>query len=101
MISFSDIYINPWLLALAVLLVVAVIIVAIILGIRIHKRKVATGKEDIVGRKAVVKTALTPKGEVFLEDELWSAEIDSGTAEPEEEVVVTRVEGLKLYVTRK
>jgi membrane protein implicated in regulation of membrane protease activity len=96
-----NVYINPWLLAVAILIVVAVIIVAVILGVRIHKRKITTGREDIVGRSAVVKTTLNPKGEVFVEDELWNAEIDSGTAEPDEEVVVTRVEGLKLYVTRK
>lgn len=96
-----DIYINPWLLALAIVIVVAVIVIAVILGTRAHKSKVAAGKEDMIGRKAVVKTALNPKGEVFLEDELWNAEIDSGTAGPDEEVVVTGIEGLKLHVTRK
>jgi membrane protein implicated in regulation of membrane protease activity len=101
MIPISTIYVNPWLLALAIIMVVVIIVVAILLTIRTHKSKVATGKEDLVGRKAVVRTALTPRGEVFVEDELWKAEIDGGTATPEEEVVVTRVEGLKLYVTRK
>jgi membrane protein implicated in regulation of membrane protease activity len=36
-----------------------------------------------------------------VEDELWTAVIDSGTAEPEEEVTITRVDGLKLTVTKK
>jgi membrane protein implicated in regulation of membrane protease activity len=101
MISETTIYINPWLLTLAILIVAAIIVVAVVLSVRTHKGKVATGQENLVGRKAVVRTALNPKGEVFVEDELWSAEIESGTAAPEEEVLVTRVEGLKLYVTRK
>jgi membrane protein implicated in regulation of membrane protease activity len=100
-IPVSAVYINPWLLALAIVIVAAVIVVAVVLAIRTHKSKIATGKEDLIGRKAVVKTALNPRGNVFVEDELWSAEIEGGTAEPEEEVIVTRVEGLKLYVTRK
>jgi membrane protein implicated in regulation of membrane protease activity len=101
MLPEMSIYINPWLLALAIVLVVVIIAVAIVLSVRTHKGKIATGQENLVGRKAVVRTALDPKGEVFVEDELWSAEIEGGTAAPEEEVIVTRVEGLKLYVTRK
>jgi membrane protein implicated in regulation of membrane protease activity len=100
-IPLITIYINPWLLALAIVIIVAVIVVAVILAIRTHKSKVATGKEDLVGRKAIVRTALNPRGNVFVEDELWSAEIEGGTAEPDDEVIVTRIEGLKLYVTRK
>lgn len=96
-----EVYINPWLLALAIVIVVAIIIVAVMLSIRAHERKVAAGREDMVGRTAVVKTALNPRGMVFVENELWNAEIENGMAEPEEEVTVTRVEGLKLYVTRK
>jgi membrane protein implicated in regulation of membrane protease activity len=101
MIPIMTIYINPWLLAFAIIMVVTIIVVAILLTIRTHKSKVATGKEDLVGRKAVVRTALNPRGEVFVEDELWQAELESGTAAPDDEVVVTRVEGLKLYVIRK
>jgi membrane protein implicated in regulation of membrane protease activity len=101
MIPENTIYINPWLLALAIALILVIIVVAVVLSVRTHKSKVATGQEDLVGRKAVVRTALNPKGEVFVEDELWSAEIEGGTAAPEEEVIVSRVEGLKLYVTRK
>jgi membrane protein implicated in regulation of membrane protease activity len=88
-------------LALAIIIIVALIIVAVMLTVRAHERKVAAGREDMVGRTAVVKTSLSPKGMVFVEDELWNAEIDSGIAEPEEEVTIARVEGLKLYVTRK
>jgi membrane-bound serine protease (ClpP class) len=94
------IYINPWLLALAVIIVVAIIIIAVILAVRVHETGIKAGKEEMIGRKAIVRTTLAPRGQVFVDDELWNAEIDNGTAEPDEEVTITRLEGLKLYVTR-
>ena len=101
MVPLMAIYINPWWLAFIVVVIIVVLTVAVLLIVRTYERKVATGKEDIIGRTAVVRTKLDPVGEVFVEDELWKAEIDKGTAEPEEEVVITKVDGLKLYVTKK
>ena len=49
----------------------------------------------------MAETALNPKGTVLVEGEHWTAVIDNGRAEPEEEVIITRVDGLKLMVTRK
>ncbi len=95
------IYINPWLLAFIIIIVVALVVFAVVWSVRAHQRKVNAGKEDLIGRTAVVKTALNPKGIVFVEDELWTAVIDGGTAEPEEEVTITKVDGLKLSVTKK
>ncbi len=94
-------YINPWLFAFIIVIIVALLAVVVILIVRTYERKVTTGKEDLIGRTAVVRTKLDPRGEVFIENELWRAEIDKGTAEPEEEVVITKVQGLKLYVTKK
>ena len=55
----------------------------------------------MIGQPAEVKTALKPKGMVLVEGELWTAELDSGTAQPGEEVIITRVDNLKLYVTKE
>ena len=66
-----------------------------------HRRKIVGGKEELIGKTAVVETALVPKGVVQVEGELWTAVLDEGKAEPEEEVVITKVEGLKLTVTRR
>jgi len=38
---------------------------------------------------------------VMVEGENWQAIIDDGTAEPEEEVTVTKVEGLRLRVKKQ
>jgi membrane protein implicated in regulation of membrane protease activity len=36
-----------------------------------------------------------------VDGEHWSATIESGSVEPEEEVLVTKVKGLKLIVSKK
>ena len=69
--------------------------------LRAHRRQPTTGREELVGKKAVVKAALEPKGTVLHEGELWAAVLDKGRAEPGEEVTITKFDGLKLYVTKK
>ena len=99
--TIAAMYINPWLLVFIIIALAVFLYFVVIWVIRAHQRKVEAGKEDMIGRKAVVKTALNPKGMVFVEDELWNAVIESGTAEAEEEVIITKVEGLKLTVVKK
>ncbi len=69
--------------------------------LRAHRRQPTTGREELVGKKAVVKAALEPKGTVLHEGELWTAVLDEGRAEPGEEVTITKFDSLKLYVTKK
>ncbi|MFC1955084.1 NfeD family protein [Chloroflexota bacterium] len=89
-----------WIIVLAVIIIVVAIFV-VNRAIRAHQLQVAAGKEDLVGKTAIVDAALTPKGVVFIEGERWTATLDKGTIESGEEVVVTRVDGLKLMVTKK
>jgi membrane-bound serine protease (ClpP class) len=93
--------IDPWLLVVIIIIVVVCLYFVVLWGIRAHKRKIGAGREELVGKTAVVEIALNPKGVVLVEGERWSAAIDEGQVEPEEEVVITRVDGLKLIVTRK
>jgi membrane-bound serine protease (ClpP class) len=93
--------VEPWIIVLIVVTTAAFIAISIILGIRAHHRPVSAGREDLIGNTAVVNTALDPKGLVLVEGERWTAILDKGRAEPEEEVIVTKVEGLKLRVTRR
>jgi membrane-bound ClpP family serine protease len=92
---------NPWLIVLLVVVVVVVLYFVVLWVVRAHRRKIAAGEEELVGRTAVVLTALEPKGMVFVEDERWTAVIDKGRAEPDEEVTITGIDGLKLFVTKK
>ncbi len=75
--------------------------ISIIWGIRAHRKPVSAGREDLIGRTAVVDIALGHKGIVLVEGERWTAILDKGRAEPEEEVIITKVEGLKLWVAKK
>ena len=93
--------IDPWLIAIFVIGFVAFLAVAVIWGVRAHRHQVSAGKEELVGRTAEVVIAMEPKGVVFIEGERWTAVSEKGRVEPGEEVIITKVDGLKLYVTKK
>ena len=86
---------------IVVIIIIAFIILVIQRGIRAHRLQVAAGKEDLIGKTAVVEIALKPRGIVLVEGERWTAIADNGHAEEEDEVIVTNVEGLRLRVTKK
>ena len=94
-------YAPAWLIAVIALIIVVVLVFVIIWSVRAHQKKVSAGKEELVGRTAVVEIALEPKGVVLIEGERWTAIADKGPVEPEEEVIITKVDGLKLLVTKK
>ena len=60
-----------------------------------------TGREELVGKRAVVKVALNPEGTVFFKGERWTAISNTGRVEPEETVIITKVDGLTLHVIKK
>ena len=92
---------DPWVITIIILAAVFLLVLAIVYGIRAHRGRVTAGREDLVGRTAEVRTVMNPKGTVFVEGENWTATSESGRFEPGEEVVITRVEGLKLWVNNK
>ena len=91
---------SAWLITIIVIIVVGFLVIAVVWGIKAHRNKVAAGREELVGKMATVEIALAPKGVVLVEGERWTAIIDNGQAEPEEEVTVSKVEGLRLIVTK-
>jgi len=93
--------VDPWLIAIVAIGIAAFLAFAIIWAIRAHRRQVSAGREELVGKTAVVKVALEPKGTVFIQGERWTAVSESGRVKPGEEVIITKVDGLKLYVTKK
>ena len=100
-IDLSWFRVAPWLIVLVVIVIVAFLAIAIIWGIRAHRHQALAGREDLIGKTAEVKIALEPKGVVFVEGERWTAISEKDRVEPGEEVIITRVGGLKLYVTKK
>lgn len=73
-------------------------IAALVLAIRSRRRKVTTGREELIGAIAEVRTPLEPHGFVFLEGELWRAVSRSGRIDPPSRVKVVSLDGLTLTV---
>ncbi len=95
------IQIDLWMIILVIVVVVAFIALVIVYGIRAHKQQVSAGREELLGKVAEVTATMEPKGMVRIEGEQWAATLEKGRAEPGEEVIITKVEGLKLRVTKK
>lgn len=91
--------ISRWVIAGVVLTVSSFFFYAVGKAVRIQKKKTTTGWEGLIGEKGVTRSDLNPKGMVFLEGELWEAESTNGRIEKDSAVMVTRVDGLKLWVT--
>jgi len=68
--------------------------------VRAQRRRATTGREGLIGKTAVARSALEPEGMVFVEGERWEAIVDDGRVEPGEEVIVRSIDGLKLRVAR-
>jgi len=99
--SDASMQVDPALILITTVILAVFVAFLIWATVRGQRRKVETGKESMVGQQATVKTALKPRGMVLVDGELWSAEIESGTAHPGEEVVISKVDNLKLYVIKK
>jgi membrane-bound serine protease (ClpP class) len=93
--------VDPWLIAVITILIVAVFAFVISRIVRAHRRQATTGREELVGKTALVKTALEPEGIVLFKGERWTAISERGRVKPGETVIITRVEGLKLYVKKQ
>ncbi len=91
--------IDSWLIVLIVIAIAAFLVITIIWGIRAHHRQTSAGSEDLIGKTAEVKTFMNPKGSVLIQGELWTAILEGGQAEPGNEVVITKVDHLKVWVT--
>ncbi len=93
--------ISPWLIATVTIIIAALFAFVISRVIRAHRRQAKTGREELAGKTAVVKVALEPEGIVFFKGERWTAISEEGPIKAGEEVIITRVDGLTLYVTKK
>jgi membrane-bound serine protease (ClpP class) len=93
--------VNRGLIAVVTIIIVAFVTFVVGAVVRGQRRRVETGTEGLIGKVALAKTRLDPKGTVLVEGEHWIATVDSGTVEPGEEVTVTEVDGLKLIVSKK
>lgn len=63
-----------------------------------QKRKPATGREGLIGMRAVVRIPLEPEGMVMLAGELWKARAEEGTIDSGQTVEVVGLEGFTVIV---
>lgn len=69
--------------------------------IRGQRRRKATGAEGMMGKLAIAKTPLDPTGTVLAEGERWTAIAEGDKIGLGEEVIIDKIEELKLWVKRK
>ena len=93
--------VNPWFIATITIIIAALFAFIIQRAVRAHHRQPSTGREELVGKTAIVKTTLEPQGMILYEGERWIAILADGQAKPGEEVIITKFDGLKLYVIKK
>ena len=93
--------ISPWLIAVVTIILGSLFAFIVNRVIKAHRQQASTGKEDLIGKTATVKVALGPEGTVLFKGEIWTAVSETGPVSPGEEVTITKVDGLKLRVTKK
>ncbi|HEY6969361.1 MAG TPA: NfeD family protein, partial [Candidatus Angelobacter sp.] len=87
-----------WITALSISIPLGAITIFLMsIAIKARRNKVATGAEGMIGEIGVVEAPLSPFGKVFVRGELWDA-VASAPVAPGTNVVVRKVEDLKLYV---
>ncbi len=93
--------VNPWLVGSIAVCIGGIFAFIISRVVTAHRRQAYTGWEELVGKTAVVKAVLGPEGMVLYRGERWTAVSEEGPVEPGEEVVINKVDSLKLYVSKK
>jgi membrane-bound serine protease (ClpP class) len=93
--------IDPWLIAAVTIIVTGILAFIIHRAVVAHRKQARTGKEELIGKTALVKVALKPEGTVFLKGERWKAVSEDTEIKTGEEVVIDSVDGLLLHVSRK
>jgi len=92
---------DVWLIVIIAICVAAFIVFVVQRVVLAHRLRVSAGREELVGRTAEVDITLEPEGEIFFKGELWTAVSEKGRVKPGEEVIITKVDGLKLWVVKK
>ena len=100
-IDLSWFQVDPWLIALVIIVTIALTVFVVWLSIRAHRHQALAGREELIGKTAEVLTVMEPKGTVFIQGERWTAISESDRIGPGEEVIITKVNGLKMWVIRK
>ncbi|MEX0800121.1 MAG: nodulation protein NfeD [Dehalococcoidia bacterium] len=97
----AEFQVSKWLLFSLAAAMGAIVVFVFVNIVRIRLAPVQVGMETVVGKNAVVRSALDPTGFVFFDGELWTADSEEGKIDEGERVVITEVQGLRLKVRRE
>lgn len=93
-----DIHIPLWGLILIMLSWVSFSIFTYRMGSRALRREPVSQLSSMVGSKGTAVSALVPKGQIKIGQELWTARAEEGEIKPGTGVIVVNQNGLKLIV---
>jgi membrane-bound ClpP family serine protease len=93
--------VSPWLIAAVTIFITGLLAFVIHRVIWVYRRQASTGREELIGKTAVVKVALEPEGTVLFKGERWSAVSKTDRVEVGDTVIINKIDSLKLYVTKK
>lgn len=66
-------------------------------GVRALRGQTPTGSEGMIGRIGSAKTNLTPKGQIFVQGEIWDA-VSSAPVTEGQPIQITQIDGLTVHV---
>lgn len=96
--------VSPWLVIAASIATSAIFGWFVSFAIKAQKVPIRTGRERLKpGNTAIARTEIDPSGTVQMAGELWTAELETGSApiRSGEQVVLVRVEGNRLIVRKQ
>lgn len=98
----SPVYqIDGWLIAIVIIIIGGLVAFAATRVVNTYRKQATTGREYLIGKTVLVKEKLAPEGMVLFQGELWAAVSESGDIEIGEEVLISKIEGLRLIVNKK
>jgi membrane-bound serine protease (ClpP class) len=92
--------VSPWLVYTLTAALGSMVLFVLVNAMRIRRMPAKMGIETIVGRIAVARSPLSPRGYVFMDGETWTAEAEGGSIQPGDHVIVTEIKGLRLKVRK-
>lgn len=93
--------VSPWVIWSIAAVLGAMVLFVFVNVLRIRRMPPQMGLNLFVGETATVRSAMDPRGFVYMNGEYWSAESEEGTIPAGEKVIITQVNGLKLKVRRQ
>jgi len=99
--SFPFLRVSLSIIIAAVITTAAITIFFVAKAIKIHRSKIKTGKEGLIGETAIALNDFDKKGKVFCHGEIWTAyNTRNDTIKKDQEVKIIKVDGLKLWVEK-